>query len=40
MSPSIFSDARCANGWVDARDLIWVEDHEGPLPHPAQDGIQ
>jgi uncharacterized protein (DUF2342 family) len=30
---------RCVacNGWIDARDYVWVEDHEGPLPHPAQD---
>jgi uncharacterized protein (DUF2342 family) len=30
---------RCVacNGWIDARDLVWIEDHEGPLPHPAQD---
>ena len=26
--------------FVDARDLVRIEDHEGPLPHPAQDGIQ
>jgi hypothetical protein len=33
---------RCTacDGWIDLRDLAWVEDHEGPLPHPAQDGIQ
>jgi hypothetical protein len=24
----------------DARDVAWIEDHEGPLPHPVQDGIQ
>ena len=30
---------RCkvCNGWIGARDLVWVEDHAGPLPHPAQD---
>jgi hypothetical protein len=27
-------------GYFDARDLAWVEDHEGPLPHPAQDQVQ
>jgi hypothetical protein len=27
-------------GWFDARDLAWVEDHDGPLPHPAQDRAQ
>jgi hypothetical protein len=26
--------------WFDARDLAWVEDHDGPLPHPAQDRPQ
>jgi hypothetical protein len=33
---------RCdkCGGWFDARDLGWVEDHEGPLPHPAQDRAQ
>jgi hypothetical protein len=33
---------RCklCGGFIDARDLAWVEDHGGPLPHPAQDGIQ
>jgi hypothetical protein len=33
---------RCdkCSGWFDARDLAWVEDHEGPLPHPAQDRAQ
>jgi hypothetical protein len=24
-------------GWVDMRDLGQVLEHEGPLPHPAQD---
>jgi hypothetical protein len=27
-------------GYFDARDLAWVEDHEGPLPHPAHDRPQ
>jgi hypothetical protein len=31
---------KACNGWIDARDYVWIEDHEGPLPHPAQDGIQ
>jgi hypothetical protein len=33
---------RCVacNGWIDARDLVWAEDHEGPLTHPAQDQAQ
>jgi len=24
----------------DARDYVWVQDHEGPLPQPAQDQAQ
>jgi hypothetical protein len=28
------------NGWIDARDYVWVEDHEGPLLHPVQDQAQ
>jgi hypothetical protein len=33
---------RCkiCGGFIDARDLAWIEDHEGPLPHPAQDQTQ
>jgi len=31
---------RICGGFIDARDVAWIEDHEGPLPHPAQDGIQ
>ena len=33
---------RCdkCGGWFDVRDLGWVEDHEGPLPHPTQDRPQ
>ena len=33
---------RCevCNGWIDARDLVWFDDHQGPLPHPAQDQAQ
>jgi hypothetical protein len=27
-------------GYIDARDLTWVEDHEGGLPHPASDQPQ
>ena len=27
-------------GCLDARDYVWVLDHEGPLPHPAQDRVQ
>ena len=28
------------NGWIDCRDLDQVSEHEGPLPHPAQDQPQ
>jgi hypothetical protein len=33
---------RCpaCGGYFDARDLAWIEDHEGPLPRPACDGVQ
>jgi hypothetical protein len=33
---------RCpaCGGWVDCRDLGQVFDHEGPLPHPAEDWRQ
>ena len=25
---------KLCGGYLDARDLVWIEDHEGPLPHP------
>lgn len=33
---------RCpaCGGWIDMRDLGQVFEHEGPLPHPAQDKPQ
>jgi hypothetical protein len=33
---------RCptCGGWMDCRDLAQVFEHEGPLPHPAQDRPQ
>jgi hypothetical protein len=33
---------RCSacGGWVDCRNLGQVFDHEGPLPHPADDWRQ
>jgi hypothetical protein len=31
---------KACNGWIDARDYVWIEDHEGPLPHPVQDQVQ
>lgn len=27
-------------GWIDCRDLAHVFEHEGPLPHPAEDKPQ
>jgi hypothetical protein len=33
-------NARHATAGSDARDYVWVEDHEGPLPHPTQDQAQ
>jgi hypothetical protein len=35
-----FFRCKACNGWIDARDLVWIEDHEGTLPHPAQDQPQ
>jgi hypothetical protein len=33
---------KCAlcGGYVDMRDVVWLEDHQGPLPHPAGDRAQ
>ena len=33
---------RCpaCGGWMDCRDLAQVFEHEGPLPHPAQNRPQ
>ena len=36
---NFFKCDKCG-GWFDALDLVWAEDHEGPLPHPAQDTAQ
>jgi hypothetical protein len=33
-----YKRCRLCGGFVDILDLAWVEDHEGPLPHPACDG--
>jgi len=35
-----FFRCKACGGYFDARDLTWTEDHEGPLPHPAQDQAQ
>jgi hypothetical protein len=37
---NIFFRCEACGGWIDARDLVWIADREGPLPHLAQDGIQ
>jgi hypothetical protein len=28
------------HGYVDMRDLVWLEEHQQPLPHPACDRAQ
>ncbi len=35
-----FFRCKACGGYFDARDLAWVKDHEGPLPHPACDQAQ
>jgi len=35
-----FFRCKICGGYIDARDLAWIEDHEGPLPHPPQDQTQ
>lgn len=32
-----FIQCGSCGGWIDCRDLGQVFDHEGPLPHPAED---
>jgi hypothetical protein len=38
----VCGEFRCkiCGGFIDGRDLAGFEDHEGPLPHPAQDQVQ
>jgi hypothetical protein len=31
---------KACGGFIDARDLAWIEEHEGPVPHPARDQAQ
>jgi hypothetical protein len=33
---------RCdkCGGFIDARDRVWLDEHQQPLPHPAQDQAQ
>jgi hypothetical protein len=35
-----FRRCRLCGGYIDILDLAWVQDHEGLLPHPAQDRVQ
>jgi hypothetical protein len=35
-----FIKCPACGGWIDCRDLGQVFEHEGPLPHPAQDQPQ
>jgi hypothetical protein len=35
-----FQRCQLCGGYVDVFDLVWTQDHECPLPHPAQDGIR
>jgi hypothetical protein len=35
-----FKRYRVYGGFIDILDLAWVEDHDGPLPHPVQDRAQ
>jgi hypothetical protein len=36
----IFFRCNICGGYLDARDYVWVLDHEGPLPDPAQNQAQ
>jgi len=35
-----YFQCKTCGGYLDARDLVWIEDHEGPLPHRVQDQAQ
>jgi hypothetical protein len=35
-----FRKCPLCGGYVDMRDRVWLEDHQGPLPHPACDRVQ
>ena len=35
-----FIRCQSCGGWIDCRDLGQVFEHEGPLPHPAEDHVQ
>jgi hypothetical protein len=40
MKLSIIFDARVVAAFINGRDLAWVENDEGALPHPVQDQAQ
>jgi hypothetical protein len=35
-----FRKCPLCGGYVDMRDLAWLEEHQEPLPHPSCDGAQ
>jgi hypothetical protein len=35
-----FFKCTLCGGYFDARDWAWVQEHQEPLPHPAQDRTQ
>jgi hypothetical protein len=35
-----FRKCPMCGGYVDMRDWVWVDEHQQPLPHPAQDRAQ
>jgi hypothetical protein len=35
-----FRECAICGGYFDMRDLVWFDEHRGPLPHPAQDRAQ
>jgi hypothetical protein len=35
-----FRKCPMCGGYVDMRDRVWVDEHQQPLPHPAQDRAQ
>jgi hypothetical protein len=35
-----FKRCRLCGGYFDMRDLVWLEEHQQPLPHPAGDRPQ
>jgi hypothetical protein len=35
-----FRKCPLCDGSIDLRDRVWLEEHQQPLPHPAQDQAQ